>query len=98
MPEQPNDLTRLRKAHYSLEDLPDTISLPKHPGRDAEAPLPLEQATIDEIAFAMIAAEQESTAAHRLSSALQRLHKHAREAGGAGVDLAVEAALRRERS
>lgn len=98
MPEQPDDLARLRDAHYSLEDLPDTISFPKHPGREAEAPVALDRATVDDVAFAIVAAEQESTAAFRRASALQRLYKLAREAGGAGVDPAVETALRRGRT
>jgi hypothetical protein len=98
VPEQLNDLTHFRKAHYALEDLPDTIAFPKHPGREAEALVALSHATIDDIAFAIIAAEQESTAAYRRSSALQRLYKLAREAGGAGVDFAVETALKQERS
>jgi hypothetical protein len=38
-----NALALLRKAHYALEDLPDTISFPKHPAREAEAPVALEQ-------------------------------------------------------
>lgn len=29
MPNQPDDITRLRKASYALEDLPETISLPQ---------------------------------------------------------------------
>jgi len=90
MPEEPDNLTRLRKAHYSLEDLPETIAFPSHPAREVEAPVALEQATIDEVAFAIIAAEQESSAAHRRSSALQRLYKLAREAGGNGTDGAVD--------
>ena len=28
MPNQPDDIIRLRKASYALEDLPETISLP----------------------------------------------------------------------
>lgn len=30
MPEQRDDLTRLRRAHYSREELPDTISFSQH--------------------------------------------------------------------
>ena len=97
VPEQPDELACLRKAHSSLEDLPDTISSPKHPGREADGQVAIQQATIDDIAFANIAAEQESTAAYRRSSALQRLYKLAREAGGAGTDLAIRSALKRER-
>jgi hypothetical protein len=38
-----NALALLCKAHYALEDLPDTISFPEHPAREAEAPVALEQ-------------------------------------------------------
>ena len=35
MPDQPDDITRLRTAHYALEDLPETIAFPQRPGRRA---------------------------------------------------------------
>ena len=38
-----NALALLRKAHYALAHLPDTISFPKHRAREAEAPVALEQ-------------------------------------------------------
>lgn len=98
MPNGSGSLMRLRTAHYTLKSLPDTIASPRHPFRDAEVPLALDQATIDDVAFARVAAEQERTAADRHSSALKRLYKSAREAGGAGVDLAVASALKRERN
>lgn len=96
MPDQPDDITRLRKAHYSLEDLPDAIIIPQHPGDESHEPLLLADATIDDIAFAIVAAEQESMAAYRRSNALQRLYKLAREAGGIGADRAVATAVKRE--
>ncbi len=37
--------------------------------------------TVDEIAFALVEAERESTAAYRRADALKRLYKLAREAG-----------------
>ena len=52
----PNPIARLRKAHYALEDLPDAVTFPKHPARESDAPLPLEEATVDDIAFAIVAA------------------------------------------
>ena len=65
MLDQPDDLTRLRKAHYILGDLPETITFPQQPGRDTGGLMPVAEATIDDIAFAIIAAEQESSAAYR---------------------------------
>ena len=97
MPDQPDDITRLRKSHYALEDLHETIAFPQHPGQDTNGPMPVVDATIDDIAFAIIAAEQESSAAYRRSAALQRLYKIAREAGAIGTDRAAAAALKRKK-
>lgn len=91
----PNPVARLRKAHYALEDLPDTIRFPQHPARESEDPLPLVDATVDDIAFAIVAAEDESSAAYRRATALKRMYQMAREAGAAGVDPAVKSALKR---
>ena len=96
MPGRPDDITRLRKVHYSLEDLPDTIAFPQRPGEPSREPLPITDATIDDIAFAIVAAERESSAAYARSSALQRVYKLAREAGCIGTDRAVVAVLQRK--
>ena len=90
----PNPIARLRKTHYALEDLPDAVSFPKYPARESDAPLPLEEATVDDIAFAIVAADQESIAASNRASALKRLYKMAREAGAIGIDPAVKSALK----
>ena len=90
----PNPIARLRKAHYALEDLPDAVTFPKHPARESDAPLPLEEATVDYIVFAIVAADQESIAASNRASALKRLYKMAREAGAIGIDPAVKSALK----
>ena len=93
MPDQPDDITRLRKSHYALDELPETVSFPKHP----REPLPVMEATVDDIAFAIVAAERESSAALGRASALKRLHNLAREAGAIGTDRAAAAALKREK-
>ena len=54
MPDQPDDITRLRKSHYALDELPETVSFPKHPSEPAREPLPVMEATVDDIAFAGI--------------------------------------------
>jgi len=97
MPDQPDAITRLRKAAYSLEDLPETIDFPQHPAQETNGPMPVVDATLDDIAFAIIAAEQQSSAVYRRAAALQRLYKLAREAGGIGTDNAVTLALKREK-
>ena len=96
MPDQPDDITRLRKAHYALEDLPETIAFPQHPGEPPREPLAVMDATIDDIAFAIVAVERESSAAYARAAALQRLYKLAREAGGIGADRAAVAVLKKE--
>jgi len=94
MPDQPDAITRLRKVN--LEDLPETISLPQRPGDEPREPLPVIEATVDEIAFAIVEAERESTAAYRRADALKRLYKLAREAGCIGADRAATAVKKKE--
>ncbi len=74
MPDQPDAITRLRKVNYALEDLPETISLPQRPGDEPREALQVVEATVDEIAFAIVEAERESTAAYRRADALKRLY------------------------
>lgn len=96
MPDQPDDITRLRAASYALEDLPETIALPQRPGEAPREPVPVVTATVDDIAFAIIVAERESFAALGRASALKRLHNLAREAGCIGADRAASAVLKKE--
>jgi len=96
MPDQPDDITRLRAASYALEDLPETIAFPQRSGDEPREPLPVVEASVDEIAFAIVEAERESSAAYRRAAALQRLYKLAREAGCIGADPAAPAVLKKE--
>ena len=95
MAKLPSLIARVRRAFHSLEELPDTIPAPWREGNEIE-PLSIEVATIDDIAFAVVAANADVSAAIRRSSALERLHRLAREAGAVGTDRAVDAALKRE--
>ena len=96
MPDQPDAITRLRKANYALEDLPETLAFPQRPGDAPHEPLPVVEATVDEIAFAIVEAERESSAAYRRADALKRLYKLAREAGSIGSDRAAGAVMKKE--
>jgi regulator of protease activity HflC (stomatin/prohibitin superfamily) len=58
--------------------------------------LPVVEATVDEIAFAIVEAERESSAAYRRADALKRLYKLAREAGCIGADRAATAVMKKE--
>ena len=95
MAKLPSLIARLHRAFHSLDELPDTIPAPWREGSEIE-PLPIEVATIDDIAFAVVSANADVSAAIRRCSALERLHRLAREAGAVGTDRAVDAALKRE--
>ena len=96
MPDQPDAITRLRAANYALEDLPEIITFPQRSGDEPREPLPVVEASVDEIAFAIVEAERESTAAYRRADALKRLYKLAREAGCIGADRAATAVMKKE--
>ena len=96
MPDQPDAITRLRKANYALEDLPETLAFPQRPGDAPHEPLPVVEATVDEIAFAIVEAEWESSAAYRRANALKRLYNLAREAGCIGSDRGAGAVMKKE--
>ena len=81
-----NNLQRLRK-NYALADLPDTIIT------GAAGSKPIDEATVDDVAFAVQALNDEMDAVYRRSSALRSLHDKARRAGALGSALAVEAAV-----
>jgi hypothetical protein len=69
-----NALALLCKAHYALEDLPDTISFPKHPAREGEAPVALEQRRHGEFDFSYLAIKRgQPVAAAETLSFLQPL-------------------------
>ncbi|MBY0350792.1 hypothetical protein [Tabrizicola sp.] len=95
MIESNGPLARLRKAFRCLEDLPEVIPASWRPGNATE-PLSVESASVDEIAIAIVAANAELSAAIQRSSALEKLHRLAREAGAVGTDRAVDFALKRE--
>lgn len=95
MTEPNGPLARLRRAFRSFEDLPEVIPSSWRPGIATE-PLPVETASVDDIAIAIVAANAELSAAIQRSSALEKLHRLAREAGAVGTDRAVDAALTRE--
>lgn len=86
-------LTTLRKSHYGLDALPASICV-LAPDRLASAVRPIEKATLDEVAFAIIKAEQDYNAAGDRLFSLRKLYNLAREAGGVGSGCAVDTALK----
>jgi hypothetical protein len=95
MTEHNGPLARLRKAFRSFEDLPEVIPASWRHGNATE-PLSVENASVDDLAIAIVAANVELSAAIQRSSALEKLHRLAREAGAVGTDRAVDFALERE--
>ena len=82
----------LRKRHYALEAMPDTIVVPALGARRPEAVVKaIEDATLDDIAFALRGIEAEFNAVGDRLHALRKLYLLARDAGALGADRAVNA-------
>lgn len=88
-------LTEIRKRHFTLDGLPDTIVVPafEAPRREPIV-VPLEDATLDDIAFAMRGVEAEFNAIGDRLHALRKLYGLARQAGALGAERAVDAVAR----
>ena len=85
-------VTALRKRHIWLEALPDTVSIPALEARQRPATVKaIEDATLDDIAFAMLTTEAEFNAVGDRLHALRKLYGLARRAGALGADRAVDA-------
>lgn len=85
-------VTALRKRHIWLEALPDSIAIPALDARQRPATVTaIENATLDDIAFAMIEVETEFNAVGDRLHALRKLYNLARQAGALGADRAVDA-------
>jgi hypothetical protein len=85
-------VTALRKRHIWLEALPDTVSIPALEARRRPVTVkPIEDATLDDIAFAMLGMEVEFNAVGDRLHALRKLYNLARQAGALGSDRAVDA-------
>ena len=83
-------LKKLRQSNW-LSALPDTIAVPAIGGRLARN-LPIERATLDQIAFALLPLEQERRAIGQKIMALEEIITLARKQGALGADIAVTAA------
>ena len=85
-------LAALRKRHFALDALPDTIVIPAFEARQREANVrAIADATLDDIAFALLTAEAEFNAVGDRLQALRKLYNLARRAGALGADRVVEA-------
>lgn len=88
-------LDQLRRS-YGMTALPDTITTTTLDEFGHAVTKPLTDATVDDIALAIVALNDEASALYVKVDALRRLHDRARRAGGLGSEHAVEAALRIE--
>ena len=76
----------LKQPEIYLRDLPETICIPALDGNRAdEVVRPLEDATVDDLAFAIQGMEAESRARHRRLQGLRDLYDLARKRGALGV-------------
>lgn len=88
-------LASIRKRHFALDDLPDTIVIPASAIlQRKELVVPIEEATLDDIAFAMGGIEEEFNVVGDRLHALRKLYNLAREAGAPGTARAVDIILR----
>lgn len=88
-------LNAIRKRHFMLDALPDTIVIPPLGAlRREQTVTPLQDATVDDIAFAMRGVEAEFNAVGDRLHALRKLYGLAREAGALGAERAVDAVAR----
>jgi hypothetical protein len=85
-------LRRLRQR-YNLEPLPEVIDVPAIGGRTARS-VPIEQATLDDIEFALVALGRQQSALYDVSNALSTLLRMARRRGALGRDVSLHPAVR----
>ncbi len=84
-------MAALRKRHYALEALPDTIVVPALGALRPEAAVKrIEDATLDDVAFALRGIEAEFNAVGDRLHALRRLYVLAREAGALGCERPID--------
>jgi hypothetical protein len=83
-------LQRLRRSSYHAP-IPDTLEVPAIGERPARS-VPIEEATLDDVSFALVALEAENDARYRVAAALRAVVALARKNGAAGADPAIPAA------
>ena len=87
-------LADFRQKHAGFEALPETLSVsPIPPRRTLGIIVPIEEARLDDIAFAVAPVEAEFDAVADRLHALKRLYRLARRSGALGADRAFEAVM-----
>lgn len=85
------NLKRLRKKTW-LTDLPDSIEIPPLGERTAAITMPIDEASVDDVSFAIQALKKQSSALHFQIESLRYLHDLARGVGAVGTARVVDAA------
>jgi hypothetical protein len=76
----------LRKKSVSLSELPATVRVPGHGGKPTIDGLQVEEASVDDLAFAIQGLESELSRIGGQLHALRKLHDLARNRGAIGTD------------
>ena len=79
------------RPEWYVRELPDTIRVPALEGhRPQEVTVPLEDATLDDMAFAIVGIEAQVAQARRGLSGLRELYEQARKRGAIGTNTVAE--------
>jgi hypothetical protein len=79
------------RPEWYVRELPDTIRVPALEGhRPLEVTVPLEDATLDDMAFAIVGIEAQVAQARRGLSGLRELYEQARKRGAIGTNTVAE--------
>lgn len=81
-------LDALRERSFLLSHLPDTVHIPPQAGIRDEATKPIEVATLDDIAFALLGLQEKSSEIYRKIEALRAVYELARKSGATGAEIA----------
>ena len=83
-----------QRSEWGMRDLPEIICVPALEGhRTQEAVLPLEESTIDDLAFAIIGLEAQVTEMRRPVVGLRELYDQARKRGALGTSTVADVFL-----
>ena len=94
---QPKPAIEVLRETVWLQDLPEMITVPVAATPGATVTKRLDEATVDDVIFAVGLLNRQARSIFRVADDLQRLHDRAREAGAVGVDNAAAAAIKTAR-
>lgn len=84
-----------QRSEWGMRDLPKIIRVPALEGhRTQEAVVPLEESTIDDLAFAIIGLEAQVTEMRRPLVGLRELYDQARKRGALGTSTVADVFLK----